>query len=197
LHRGTFFVNRFAAVALAALVGVLATACGASTGSATPTPIPSLPTASGGNELQSLLPDKVGSITLQKASMTGEQFVGSGGATQEAQTFLQGLGVSAQDVTVAIGFGTDLGSGSSAAILLFRARGASSDRLLTLFEEAANRDRQDPLAWQQVSIGGKTVEKASDPQQGGAIYLYATGDLLAFVTAGSDDNAAEALSALP
>ena len=202
-------MSQFTAAAMAVVLGLLITACGsaagtpsASAGAALNTPIPSssLPAASGSTELEALIPDKVGTITLQKASMSGEQFVGSGGASQEAQDFLQGLGVSADDVSVAVGFGTDLASTGTVAILLFRAQGASSDRLVNLFKQAADRDRDNPLDWQSASVGGKQVERAADPEQGtgsGSIYLYATGDLLAFVTAGNDDTAAEALSRLP
>jgi len=145
-----------------------------------------------------MIPDEIGTICLQKSAMSGEEFVGSGGAGQEAQDFLQGLGVSAEDVSVAVGFGADLGSGNTVAILLFRAQDVSSDRLVSLFKQAADQDRDNPLDWQSASVGGKTVERAADPKQGsGSIYLYATGDLLAFVTAGSDDIAAEALSRVP
>jgi hypothetical protein len=159
--------------------------------------LPSLPSSA--KDLEALIPDKIGNITLQKASMTGNEFVGSGNASQEAQDFLSGLGVATDDVSVAIGFGADLsGSGDAVAVLLFRAKGASSDRLVSLFKEATNRERETPLDWQSADLGGKHVEKAADPQQGNStIYLYATGDLLVFVTAGSDNQAAEALSDLP
>jgi hypothetical protein len=210
-------VNRFTTAALVALVAVVVTACGSSTNSASPsqaaatTPsqaasaaptgsgaaLPSLPSSA--KDLEALIPDKIGTLTLQKASMNGNEFVGSGNASQEAQDFLTGLGVSTDDVSVAIGFGADVsGSGDAVAVLLFRAKGASSDRLLSLFKEATNRDRKTPLVWAPASLGGKEVQKAADPEQGdGSVYLYATGDLLAFVTAGDDTKATEALSALP
>lgn len=203
-------MNRFIAGAMTALVAIVISACGSSTDSATPslaTPtvvasgsgvaIPSLP--SDAKDLEALIPDKIGNLTLIKASMTGKEFVGSAGAPQEAQDFLSGLGVSTDDVTVALGLGADTtGVGHAVAVLLFRAQGASSDRLLSLFKEATDRERKTPLDWQPASLGGKDVQKAADPQQGGnTIYLYATGDLLVFVTAGDDTQAGEALAALP
>lgn len=208
-------MNRFIAGAMTALVAIVISACGSSTDSATPslaTPtvvpsgsgvaIPSLP--SDAKDLEALIPDKIGNLTLIKASMTGKEFVGSAGAPQEAQDFLSGLGVSTDDVTVALGLGADTtgadttGVGDAVAVLLFRAQGASSDRLLSLFKEATDRERKTPLDWQPASLGGKDVQKAADPQQGGnTIYLYATGDLLVFVTAGDDTQAGEALAALP
>jgi hypothetical protein len=211
--RNSPIVNRFTTAALVSLVAVVVTACGSSTNSASPSPVatpsataqssgsgiavPSLPSSA--KDLEALIPDTVGTITLQKASMTGNEFVGSGNASQEAQDFLTGLGVSTDDVSVAIGFGADVsGSGDAVAVLLFRANGASSDRLLSLFKDATNRERKTPLVWQTASLGDKQVEKAADPEQGtGSVYLYATGDLLAFVTAGDDTKATEALSALP
>jgi hypothetical protein len=208
-------LNRLIAAGMAALIGIGAAACGAqgaSTGSLTASTTQAVATPSvaatssatgdalpsGATDLEALIPDKVGKIVLQKASMSGDQFVGSGNATQEARDFLQGLGVSTDDVSVAVGFGADLGTGDTVAVLLFRALGANSDQLVSRFKEATDRERDNPLDWQSADLGGKHVEKAADPQQGnGSIYLYATGDLLVFVTAGSDERAAEALSALP
>jgi hypothetical protein len=204
-------VNRLTAAVTAVLIGILLVACGSSsasssgaTASASPTQVAS-PSASGsapasaGNELEALIPDKIGTVTLQKQAFSGRQFVGSGGASQEAQDFLNGLGVATDDVTVAVGFGIDPGSSALFAELLFRAEGASSDRLLSLFKQAADSQQDSPLEWQSVQVGGKSVEKAANPvQQGGSsVYLYATGDLLAYITASSDDQASEALSALP
>jgi hypothetical protein len=203
-------VNRFIAGVIATLVVVVLAACGSPTNSASPSlasptvvpspsgvATPSLP--SGAKDLEALIPDKIGSLTLIKASMTGKEFVGSAGASQEAQDFLTGLGVSTDDVSVAVGLAADQsGSGDAVAVLLFRAQGASSDRLLSLFKQATDRERPTPLDWQSASLGGKSVQKAADPQQGGnSIYLYATGDLLVFVTAADDTQAGEALAALP
>ena len=208
-------MKRLSAAVAAALIGLLVAACagsgaspvggtaGASQAIITPTALAS-PSASGSAlssgaaELAALIPDNIGNITLQKQSFSGEQFVGSGTASKEAQDFLNGLGVSTDDVTVAVGFGVDPGSQALFAELLFRAQGASSDQLLSLFKDAANKQQQVPLEWQSVQVGGKNVEKTANPTQGaGTVYLYATGDLLAYITAGNDDQAAEALSSLP
>ena len=51
---------------------------------------PSLP--SGAEDLEALIPDTVGGVALQKLSMRGDEFVGSGGASAEAQEFLRSLG---------------------------------------------------------------------------------------------------------
>lgn len=209
-------MNRLSAAAAAALIGLLVAACGASGASAgggtasasqavvTPTPVAS-PSASGSvspgeAELLALIPDRVGNVTLaaNKQSFSGEEFVGSGTASQEAQDFLNGLGVSTEDVSVAVGFGVDTGSGALFAELLFRAEGASSDQLVSLFQDAANQQQETPLEWESAAIGGKTVEKTANPVQGtGTVYLYASGDLLAYITASDDNMAAEALSILP
>jgi hypothetical protein len=209
-------LNRLIGLALVVLIGIVAAACGSSAASAGATsggstqPL-ATPTVAGtasasatvvpseASDLVAMIPDKIGNITLQRQAMSGAEFVGSGGATQEAQDFLDSLGVSTDDVTVAVGIGVDAGSGSVFAELLFRAKGASSDQLLNLFKDAADRQQQQsPLEWQSVQLDGKTVEKTANPVQGtGTVYLYASGDLLAYITASDEQLAAEALSALP
>lgn len=77
--------------------------------------LPSLPSSA--KDLEALIPSEVGGITLQRLSMQGNEFASSGGATQETQNFLRGLGVASDDVAVAAGFGssTDTGALSSSS----------------------------------------------------------------------------------
>jgi hypothetical protein len=157
-----------------------------------------LPTAGAVADLEALIPGEIGGITLQKFSMKGDEFVNSGSATQETQDFLQGLGVSTDDVAVAFGFGFDAQGGDSVAVFVFRAQGAGTDRLVSVFKQATDSERDTPLVWESASVGGKQVERATDPEQDDqVIYLYATGDTLFFVAATKEDHAAEALAALP
>ena len=58
--------------------------------------------------------------------MRGDEFVGSGGASAEAQEFLRSLGVANDDVSVAVGFGAAPDGGSGVAVFAFRAEGADS-----------------------------------------------------------------------
>lgn len=157
--------------------------------------LPSLPSSA--KDLEALIPSEIGDITLQKFSMQGDEFVSSGGATEETQQFLEGLGVDTDAVAVAAGFGSATGSGDALVVFIFRAEGAGTDRLLTVFKEALDSDREDPLAWESASVGGKQVERATDAEQEGQVYLYAKGDVLFYLAATRQDDAAEALRALP
>ena len=204
--------------ALAALVLVaLLAACGDSTSSASVSAEPSLavseaaspspsvaastaalPSAGTVADLEALIPDEIGGITLQKFSMRGNEFVNSGSATDETQEFLERLGVSTDDVAVAFGFGVSAASGDGAAVFVFRALGAGSDRLVTVFMEATDKAREAPLDWQPTTVSGKGVYRATDPEQNNqTVYLYAIDDTLFFLAATREADAAEALAALP
>jgi ABC-type glycerol-3-phosphate transport system substrate-binding protein len=191
-------------------LGLLAAACSGGGSSASPSAaepttqptavgssglaLPSLPSSA--KDLEALIPDEIGGITLQKFSMQGDEFVSSGGATEETQQFLEGLGVATDDVAVAAGFGSSTDTGAI-VVFVFRADGAGTDRLLTVFKEALDSDRDQPLEWEAASVGGKQVERASDAEQEGMVYLYAQGDVLFYLAANREENAAEALEALP
>jgi hypothetical protein len=157
--------------------------------------LPSLP--SNAKDLEALIPGKVGGITLQGLSMRGDEFVSSGGATQETQKFLEGLGVATDDVAVAAGFGSSTDTGGALVVFIFRANGAGAERLLSVFKEALNSDRDEPLVWEAASVSGKQVERAADTKQAGQVYVYAQGDVLFYVAATREQDAAAALEALP
>jgi hypothetical protein len=157
--------------------------------------LPSLPSSA--KDLEALIPDKVGDIALQKLSMQGDEFVSSGGATKETEKFLEGLGVDTDAVAVAAGFGSAAETGDALVVFVFRAEGAGTDRLVTVFKEALDSDRSEPLAWEGADVGGKQVERATDPEQAGQVYLYAQGDVLFYLAATREEDAAEALETLP
>lgn len=194
--------------ALATLIlAVLIAACGGS-GSSTPasaqpstvaSEVPSAGVSAGtAQDLEALIPNEIAGITLQKFSMQGSEFVSSGSATEETQDFLEGLGVSTDDVAVAAGYGLSPDTGEGLAVFVFRAEGAGTERLLSVFKEATDASREQPLQWEAAEVGGKRVERATDPEQDGqVVYLYATGDTLFFLAATQEDHAAEALAALP
>ncbi len=126
--------------------------------------MPSLP--SGAEDLEALIPDTIGGVALQKLSMRGNEFANSGGASAEAEEFLRTLGVSPEDVSVAIGFGLSTDTGSGVAVFVFRAEGADSDRLLQAFKDATDAERETPLDWESVNIGGKQVRARHRPGAG-------------------------------
>jgi len=202
-----------AALAAILLLALAAAACSSGGASASPTPsasdpsvepsiasssegaLPSLP--SGAEDLEALIPDTIGGVALQKLSMRGNEFANSGGASAEAEEFLRTLGVSPEDVSVAIGFGLSTETDSGVAVFVFRAEGADSGRLLQAFKDATDAERETPLEWESVTIGGKQVERAADPEQNNRVYLYVKDDLLAFVATTNEDDAAEVLGGMP
>jgi hypothetical protein len=129
--------------------------------------------------------------------MRGDEFANSGSANAEAEEFLRNLGVSPDDVSVAIGFGVAPDSGGGVAVFAFRAEGADSGRLMQTFKDATDAERDTPLEWESVNVGGKQVERATDPEQDNQVYLYVDGDVLIFVATTNEDDAAEVLSGLP
>jgi hypothetical protein len=148
-------------------------------------------------ELEALVPNDIGGTALQKFSMQGDEFVSSGGATEETEQFLDGLGVSTDDVAVAAGYGVATDTGDPFAVFVFQAEGAGSERLMSVFKQALDSDRDPPLEWEAKSVGGKPVEQAVDAERDSQVYLYAKGDVLFYLAATREEYAAEALEAMP
>ncbi|MGH2454691.1 MAG: hypothetical protein ACRDHD_00310 [Candidatus Limnocylindria bacterium] len=157
--------------------------------------LPSLP--SGAADLEALIPDQIGGIELQKTSMQGADFINSASGDPGTERFLEDLDVDPEDIAVALGFGgTDATSG--VGIFVFRAAGAETDRLLEVFKASSDVERTSPLAWEAATVAGKDVERTVDPEAGDqVIYLYARGDILFLVSASTEEDAEEAIGALP
>jgi hypothetical protein len=210
-------LSRTQAVGAALLLTVIVAACGGSTSSPSgeasgagggaslePTAAPSdqasggAPTGGAVADLEALIPDEIGGIELTKRSMNGDQFVNSGTANQQQKDFLEDLGVTTDDVAVAFGFGASTETGQGVAVFVFRAIGAGSDRLISVFIDATDSSREVPLDWQPTRVSDKAVYRATDPEQNNqTIYLYAIDDTLFFLAATQEEDAAEALAALP
>lgn len=200
---------RFHAAVAALVLAMLVAACGGGSASSAPasptaspepttTPTNVAPSAGAVADLEALIPAEIGGITLQKSSMSGDQFVNSGSSSQELQDFLGSLGVAVSDVAIAIGVGLSPETGEAAAMFAFRADGADTGRLVNGFKEAYDADNDRGLVWEPVSIGGKSAERTTNPQQPDqVIYLYAKDDILFFLTTATEEQAAEALAALP
>lgn len=205
-------MNRVRTIAaLAALVIILA-ACGpaASSGSSEPSSQASIAESSaaqasdGGNEpvfsegvvadLEALIPDTVGGITMDKSSMQGNEFLVT--ADDPAMiAFLQDTGVSPSDVSMAVGIGFSAETGTSVVMGIFRAKGADSARLMSALKESWEADRETPLEWSTTNFGGKQVEAASD--EGQTLYFYSRGDMLVYVSATDPAVSEEVISGLP
>jgi hypothetical protein len=203
-------MNRWKTAGTAGLLMLIVAACSDSAGTSptptpTPTPVPT-PSSSGlvipsiGNsdlELEKLIPDSVGGVTLQKFSMKGNEFIASASSSAETKAFLDALGVSPADVAVAFGYGADPSSESAVAVFVFHAQGAGSDKLITVFKKAAD-EGSTTYTWQAGSVGGKSVQIGTNPTSANAkIYLYATNDDLFFVSTSTEAQATEVLGNLP
>ncbi len=149
-------------------------------------------------ELEALIPDKIGDITMQKQSMKGSDLIASGTGDPAAEKFLQDLGVSPESIAIAYGFGLSADASNGAAMFVFRAQGAGKDKLLQVFKESNDAERDTPLVWESRSVGGKDVEVATDVEQGDqTIYLYATNDLLFELAVNDVDAATAVIASLP
>ena len=131
---------------------------------------------------------------MQKLSMQGTdsllQF-----DDQTISTLLQDLGVSAGDVSLAVGIGYSAELNFSARMFVFHAAGVESDRLKTAFKKAIDSGADAPLNWVDSTVGGKQVETAVEGNSGN--YLYVKGDVLVFMFTSDSDIAAEIISGLP
>jgi hypothetical protein len=206
-------VNRFLSIVATLVVGLALVACGpsASSSSQEPSPSPSqaapsqaessagggvLPSFTEGAvaDLEALIPDTVGSMTMQKTSTKGDEFISSTDSDPAVAKFIQDLGVSPGDISIAFGIGFTTDGSSSLGIFVFRAQGADTNRLIAAFKEANDAERDAPLTWSSSSIGGKQVETATE--DGTTYYLYAKNDVL-FYLSGDPASAEEAISELP
>src|SRR3972149_1486189 len=164
-------MNRSRTLAAAGLTAIILAACGSSPAnpaanpsagpaasqaasvapseSAGESPDIGLPSFSAGvvAELEALIPDEIGGATMQKFSMRGDQFLTSGQEDPTTARFLAELGVSPNDVSIAFGFGFGADFTRGAGVFVFRAEGASEDRLLQVFKDSMDEDRGAPRGW--------------------------------------------------
>ncbi len=207
-------MNRSRTLVAAGLAAIILAACGSSSASpsasqaesvapsqsAAESPGIGLPSFSAGvvAELEALIPDEIGGATMQKFSMRGDQFLTSGQEDEITAKFLADLGVSPSDVAIAFGFGFGADFTSGAAMFVFRAEGASEDRLLQVFKASMDEDRDVPLEWTTVTVAGHEVESATDAEADDqAMFLYAKGELLYFVSTTDPAAAEEVIAGLP
>jgi hypothetical protein len=181
----------------AAGAALLLAACQAS---ASPTSSPSsseaatssgaLPSFVGAPDLEATLPTEAGGISLQAFSMSGPDFV-EGEEDPQFTDFIQSLGADMDDVSVAFAFGANADGTQTASVFAFRVMGASADELIEAFKTSAEQG----LVWNPATIGGKSVEVSeTTPEFATPVALYATGDVLYFVSS-TDPNAFEEILA--
>jgi hypothetical protein len=209
-------LNRAKALSLLAGAVVIVVACGPA-GSATATPgatsaavatqVPvteapastdgglptfALPSFVGDQELEDMLPDQIAGEDLTVLSMTGPEFLSSGGGT-ELQAMLTSLGKQPSDLSVAFG-GT-----MNVSIVAFRVKGVPAGQLLPALIGAYQQEIDASPT--QVSFGGKSVTKFTPTDASeGVTYIYPAGDtVFAVIGMGSATDAMlnEVFSKLP
>jgi len=148
----------------------------------------------GAPELEATLPAEAAGITLQAFSVSGPDFV-EGDADEQFITFVESLGADIEDVSVAIAFGANADGTQTASVLAFQVAGAQAQELIDAFKASAEQG----LVWQPQTMGGKSVE-ASVPDPPAfpiPVVLYATNDVLYFVSSTDPNATQEILAFLP
>jgi hypothetical protein len=204
-------VNRFLTIVATAVTSLVLVACGpaASTSSSEPSTAASIaaseaprssdvagPSFTEGAvaDLEALIPDQVGSMTMQKSSSRGDEFLTSTTSDPAVVKFVNDLGVKPSDISIAIGFGFTTDGSSNLGMFVFRASGADTNRLIAAFKTANDSDRETPLVWSNTTVSGKQVEKAVDGDT--TYYLYAKNDVLFFLS-GDPASTDEVIGGLP
>lgn len=208
-------MTRFRSIALTAVAGLVLVACGSSSSSpssaasqaasqAPSQPASQAQASQGGPQpsfsqgiaadLEALIPGTVGTLTIQKTSMRGNDYLISPDSDPETVKFLNDLGVAPSDISMAFGFGFDA-QNNSLVMFVIRAKGASSDKLASAFIQASSSGSSSPLQWTDTTVSGKQVKTANS--DGGTTYLYATGDIVVFLTASDPAAATQIIGGLP
>jgi hypothetical protein len=159
--------------------------------------IPSFSFPSEDKDLEARLPNEINGVTMVKYSFKGASFLQSGADNQQDLVdFLSSLGKSPDDLSVA--FAGDGAGQLDLQLGAFRVAGADQNALLAAFIGATQKESpQDTVT--QANVGGKNVTQIVDPDdtESGAIYIYASGDTLFYVSSPDPALAAAGLTALP
>ncbi|MGH2484118.1 MAG: hypothetical protein ACRDE9_06655 [Candidatus Limnocylindria bacterium] len=155
-----------------------------------------LPSFVGAADLEATLPSEAAGITLQSFSMSGPDFI-AGEVDERFVTFIESLGADIQDVSVAIAFGANADGTQTASILAFQVIGATASDLIDEFKATAD-EGADPLEWHAETIAGKSVELSdTNPDFPTPVTLYATDEVLYFVSSTDPNATREILAFLP
>lgn len=159
--------------------------------------LPSFELPASAPELAALLPDEILGQEAVKISMSGEEMMeGEEEIDPEFISFLERLGAQPDQISFAFSFGFDA-EGASAGIAAFRVEGANSDELEAEFQATLESDGT-PIEWEEISLAGKDVLTAQDPETPeNQVYVYTVGDIVFFVTATNEATAVELLEPLP
>lgn len=204
-------MNRFLAAVGATLIAILIAACSGASSPAedtpteepTATPAPSVEAsedgsgasfAPGAGDLDSILPDEVGGITLEYQFAEGQGVLGSEGITPEIQDSLDRIGADMDDVSFAFGYGIDQASGY-VSIFAIRVAGADGQTLRDELRQSMVEDSDNVFT--ETNVGRKEVLAFGSPGQEADGYMYVHDDVVFMVGGSSPGITEEALSLLP
>jgi hypothetical protein len=151
------------------------------------------PANDGGSGLADLLPGEIGGITLTKEFHTGTAFFGSSGIEPAVQDFLDRVGASVNDVSIASATGSDQTDPQNpryVSIFAIRVAGVDEGRLRDEYRTVLEADTTITDA----NVGGKSV--LADPATPDH-YVYVKSDIIFQVSGSPSELATQALSALP
>lgn len=135
----------------------------------------SLPSFSSDPELEAMLPDQLGGVTVRKQSLTGATFLATGMAGAAAiEALLGDLGKSPEDLSVA--FGTT----AAVTIFAYRIAGLPSDQLLAGLEAALPTGQGITVT--DTTVRGRSVKQVVSPTE--TTYVYLGGDVV-FIIGGA------------
>jgi hypothetical protein len=205
-------VNRFRTIALTAVTGFVLVACGPAASSSSGEPgkseaaasqaqassgdgvQPSF-TAGAVSDLEDLIPDKVGDLTVTKQSVQTAEFLTAPGSDPGAVAFVEELGISASDISIATGSASNADFSKFLFCFVIRAQGVDSGRLVSAFQTATAASDSSPIQWSSATIGGKSVQTGGDDL--GQNYIYAKSDVLFWVASTDATLAEQFISQLP
>ena len=205
-------MNRFRTIALTVVTGFVLIACGPAASGSSEAPghseaAASQPQASSGDgglpsltegavaDLEALIPNTVGDITIAKESVQTGEFLTAPGSDPAAVKFVEDLGVSPNDISIATGSGSNADFSKFVFVFAIRAQGADSSRLVSAFKTASADADSSPLQWASATMGGKSVETSGGAA--GTNTIYATGDVLFWVLSNDAALAEQFVSQLP
>ena len=145
-------------------------------------------------ELEALLPETLGGVTLIRESQRGTELSTRSPALE---SFLADLGRSLDDFSLASAYN---GGGSlKAEVGAWRIRGADPTLLLDGFTGTVQASSATPLPVTSLELAGRTVTRIGEEGDltRGPLYAYTLGEVILFVQTPDVELAAEAIGKLP
>jgi hypothetical protein len=149
--------------------------------------------------LEQLLPAKIGSVVLERISLTGADFYASGSTDNQTHldAFLKGLGKKVSDLQV--GDAYDPSGLTRLEVGAFQVVGAKPDELLSGWVASTQASKPGMIAVTNTTVDGRALTKLVDGTRdvGKTTYAYAKGDTIFLIAADDLGLVSSALAQLP